>query len=151
MGDLYASAIGTTVLQLKELPDLPEEFSGALCLFDLAQQVTEVEIRAELAQFGVIQRVEVERGAWPPAVVWFTTHEAALTAKGSATRLTHIAGGVDTLFNGREYDDRGWCAARIQPPHWPNLPSRHLLFCSQAPSPPFLSRLPPCAHARVRL
>ena len=35
MGDLYASAIGTTVLQLKEIPPRPAEFDGVVCLFDL--------------------------------------------------------------------------------------------------------------------
>ena len=35
MGDAYASAIGTTVLQLKEIPPRPSHFDGALCLFDL--------------------------------------------------------------------------------------------------------------------
>ena len=33
MGDLYASAIGTTVLQIKEIPDRPAEYDGALALF----------------------------------------------------------------------------------------------------------------------
>eukprot|EP00900_Chrysochromulina_parva_P027937 jgi/Chrpa1/9778/Chrysochromulina_OHIO_Genome00016827-RA len=35
MGHIYASAIGTTVLQLKELPLRPPEYDGKLCLFDL--------------------------------------------------------------------------------------------------------------------
>ena len=33
MGDLYASAIGTTVLQLKEIPPRPKKFDGVICLF----------------------------------------------------------------------------------------------------------------------
>ena len=37
MGDLYASAIGTTVLQLKEIPPRPSSFDGALCMFGLAK------------------------------------------------------------------------------------------------------------------
>ena len=47
MGDLYASAIGTTVLQLKEGPQRPEKFDGALVLFGV--QVGESEVRAALA------------------------------------------------------------------------------------------------------
>ena len=39
MGGLYASAIGTTVLQLKELPPRPREYDGKLCLFDVAPSV----------------------------------------------------------------------------------------------------------------
>ena len=45
MGDLYASAIGTTVLQLKEIPSRPKEYDGALCLFDLAAGVDEAAPR----------------------------------------------------------------------------------------------------------
>ena len=35
MADVYASAVGTTVLQIKEIPPRPAEFDGALCLFGL--------------------------------------------------------------------------------------------------------------------
>ena len=33
MADVYASAVGTTVLQIKEIPPRPKEYDGALCLF----------------------------------------------------------------------------------------------------------------------
>ena len=120
MGDLYASAIGTTVLQLKELPLRPAEFDGLLCLFDLAEGVDEAAIRAALAAFGEVVSVAIG-GGFPPATVCFTTHEAALAAKRAARQLVHLAGGVDTLFNERSYDGRrgeagyddddgrGWC------------------------------------------
>ena len=104
MGDLYASVIGTTVLQLKEFPLLPNEYEGAVCLFDPV--LDEAGVRAALREFGTVVRYEVRD--WPPVVVHFTTHEAALRTKQAATRLTHIAGGFDTLFNDRAYDDRGW-------------------------------------------
>ena len=35
MADLFASAVGTTVLQIREVPPRPKEFDGALCLFNL--------------------------------------------------------------------------------------------------------------------
>ena len=126
MGDLYASAIGTTVLQLKELPPRPADYDGKLCLFDLKEGVSEAKIRDELRQFGAINSVEL--GGWPPAVVCFATHAAALAAKRAAARLAHVAGGVDTLYNECSYDGRtgvdgledddgrGWCARR-----WPGL------------------------------
>ena len=34
MADVYASAVGTTALQLKEIPTRPTRFDGALCIFD---------------------------------------------------------------------------------------------------------------------
>ena len=108
MADLYASAIGTTMLQLKELPPRPPEYDGKLCLFALAEGVDEAAICAALAPaYGEIVRCTL--GDFPPAVVCFTTHEAALAAKRAAALLEHIAGGVDTLFNERAYDERGWC------------------------------------------
>ena len=111
MGDLYASAIGTTVLQLKEIPPRPEKYDGALCLFDVAEGVDEVVIRTALDEFGSISSVQI--GGWPPVIIRFTTHEAALTAKREKERLLHIAGGIDTLYNERSYDGsedngRGW-------------------------------------------
>jgi len=119
MGHIYASAIGTTVLQLKELPPRPPEYDGKLCLFDLAPGVDEAAIKEALAPYGNI--VGCTLGRNPPAAVRFTTHAAAQAAKRAAAQLAHVAGGVDTLFNERSYDGRhgeagldndegrGWC------------------------------------------
>jgi hypothetical protein len=52
MGSLYASAIGTTVLQLKELPLRPPEYDGKLCLFDVAPGVDGAAIKAALESHG---------------------------------------------------------------------------------------------------
>ena len=41
MNQTYASAVGTTVLQITEIPDRPSDFDGVLCLFDLAESVDE--------------------------------------------------------------------------------------------------------------
>eukprot|EP00900_Chrysochromulina_parva_P003387 jgi/Chrpa1/13049/Chrysochromulina_OHIO_Genome00024578-RA len=119
MGHIYASAIGTTVLQLKELPLRPPEYDGKLCLFDLAPGLDGAAIKAALVAYGDI--VSCTPGRCPPATVCFTTHAAAQAAKRAAAQLEHIAGGVDTLFNERSYDGRhgetgldddegrGWC------------------------------------------
>ena len=116
---IYASAIGTTVLQLKELPLRPPEYDGKLCLYDLASGVDGAAIKAALVPYGDIVSCTLDR--FPPATVCFTTHAAAQAAKRAAAQLEHIAGGVDTLFNERSYDGRhgeagldddegrGWC------------------------------------------
>ena len=108
MGDLYASAIGTTILQIKEIPERPADFHGALCLFTLAEGVDESKIRAELEHFGSIQ--DCKLGGWPSAIVYFSTHEAAVAAKRAAP--LSICEGVDTLYNERSYDGRKGEAGR---------------------------------------
>ena len=108
MGDLYASAIGTTVLQIKDIPLRPAEFHGALCLFTLKDGVDESTIRAELERFGSIQ--DCKLGGWPSAIVYFSTHDAAVAAKRAAP--LSICDGVDTLYNERSYDGRKGEAGR---------------------------------------
>ena len=120
INSLYGSAIGTTVLQLKELPPRPREYDGKLCLFNVAPGVDEAAIEAALVPYGDIVSCTLGKAA-RRATVCFATHAAAQAAKRAAAQLVHIAGGVDTLFNERSYDGRhgeagldddegrGWC------------------------------------------
>jgi hypothetical protein len=103
MADVYASAVGTTVLQSREIPPRPESFDGALCLFGL--KTGEAAIRETLGCFGAIVAFELSRN---PPVVRFASHEAALAAK-RAGPWPELCDGVDTLYNERPYDERGWC------------------------------------------
>ena len=100
-----ASAIGTTVLQIKEIPSRPSEFDGALCLFNLAAGVDEREVRKQLQKFGDIMSYEAEAGC-TPAIVRFSSHDAAIAAKRAASMLTGLCGGIDTVYNERSYDGR---------------------------------------------
>jgi len=120
INSLYGSAIGTTVLQLKELPPRPREYDGKLCLFNVAPGVDEAAIKAALVPYGDIVSCTLGKTA-RRAIVCFATHAAAQAAKRAAAQLVHIGGGVDTLFNERSYDGRhgeagldddegrGWC------------------------------------------
>jgi hypothetical protein len=126
MGDLYASAVGTTVLQLKEIPTRPEDFNGALALFDLQKDATKETIKSEFeARFGCEGLVEVtcDPDSWPPAVVRYDSHETALAVLERFQSLSEsdeklaVCGGLDTLYNDRSYDGndaveddlgRGW-------------------------------------------
>ena len=54
MGDLYASVVATTILQIKALPPRPEEYDGKLCLWGVLEGVGEVQIVAALEQHGTI-------------------------------------------------------------------------------------------------
>ena len=96
------------MLQLREIPTRPSIYDGALCLFELAADVDEAAIRAALEAFGDVVKVDIEAGGSPAAIVHFTTHEAAVRAKQSEAQLAHIADGIDTRYNERPYDDRGW-------------------------------------------
>jgi len=120
INSLYGSAIGTTVLQLKELPPRPREYDGKLCLFNVAPGVDEAAIEAALVPYGDIVSCTLGKTA-RSASVCFATQAAAQAAKRAKAQLVHIAGGVDTLFNERSYDGRhgeagfdddegrGWC------------------------------------------
>jgi uncharacterized protein YqgV (UPF0045/DUF77 family) len=120
--DLYASAIGTCILQLQEIPMRPNEYDGAIYLWDVKECVKEEGIRAALHEFGTI--VSCELGT--PAVVRFEKHDSAIAAKRATSRLAEICAGVDTLYNERSYggregvegldndDGRGWvCGAAL--------------------------------------
>ena len=98
-----ASAIGTTVLQIKEIPERPANFSGAVCLFHL--HAGEGETRKRLEKYGEIININAGAGS-TPTIVHFSTHEAALTAKRAASDLESLCGYVDMLYNERSYDGR---------------------------------------------
>ena len=146
MGDLYASAIATTVLQIKEVPTRPAECDGALCVFLLRDRegavldVDENTLRAALAKHGEIMRIELTgtlRARHGGVLVRFATHEAALAAK-RAGPVAGVCVGVDTLYNERPYDERGWCVRYARAPR---------LFFSRAPPSPLPSR--PLAASRM--
>ena len=122
MADVYASAVGTTVLQLKEIPLRSPEFDGAVCLFGLKPgRENEAAIHDALDRFGTIKGIELNRD---PAVVRFTTHEAALEAEKEV--IGELCDGMGTLYNERSYDGRkgevnrsdddgrGWCGRNQQ-------------------------------------
>ena len=95
MADLYASAIGTTVLQFKEVPPRPKKYDGALALFDLAAGANEEIIRSAFSRFGTIVSVTV--GGWPPAILRFSTHEAALAALKAGPPVAVCGGLLDGI------------------------------------------------------
>ena len=109
MGGVYASAVGTTVLQIKEIPRRPQGFDGALCLFGLAADADEASIRKGLEEFGEITSCVVASRdlGHVPTVVRFATHQAAEAALKGA-QWSALCAGVDTLYNERPYDKRGW-------------------------------------------
>ena len=122
MADVYASAVGTTALQLKEIPPRPARFDGALCIFDLAADVDKSAVFAALERHGEIASCDLDH---VPPIVRFGTHAAALAAKATILRGEEpLCQAADTLYNERSYDGRhdnengrendcgrGWCVA----------------------------------------
>ena len=109
-----ASAVGTTVLQLKEIPPRPAEYDGVLCLFGVADTTDQPSLEEAVGVFGTLVGIEMtgplrrDSGA---VVVRFVTHEAALAAK-AAGPVAGLYAGIDTLYNERSYDGRKGEAGR---------------------------------------
>ena len=106
MNQMYASAVGTTVLQLREIPPRGSEFDGALAIFTPKEGVDEQQISAALEQYGTIVRIESR--LFPPWVVYFETHEQAVRAKAECAEQEMPWAGLDTLYNERPYEESGW-------------------------------------------
>jgi hypothetical protein len=71
--------------------------------------VGEASLRTALERFGEIVNVDPSES---PALVRFSTHEAARAAARGASELNLIAGGIATLYNERSYDGRRGEAGR---------------------------------------
>eukprot|EP00966_Prymnesium_polylepis_P078133 1811143-Prymnesium_polylepis.1 len=102
MADVYASAVGTTVLQLTEIPPRPRRFDGQLCLFGLRDGANEATVRGVLEKrFGPIKHCELED---KPPIVTFDKHSSALAAKSAGA--PELCDGMDTKYNERSYKGR---------------------------------------------
>ena len=62
MGDLYASAVATTVLQSTEIPERPHAFDGALALFELHDGVDQASVDAFFVPLDPADELELEAG-----------------------------------------------------------------------------------------
>ena len=125
MGDLYASAVGTTVLINRRVPKRPPTFDGKLLLMDMKGSADETSVLDALTSYGSITSVRgldaqhgsssVQLGCSSVVEVTFRTQaEAADVALQAAGTLLDAAGRAicewhTLLYNDRPYDERGWC------------------------------------------
>ena len=125
MGDLYASAVGTTVLINRRVPKRPPTFDGKLLLMDMKGSADETSVIDALTSYGSITSVRgldaqhgsssVQLGCSSVVEVTFRTQaEAADVALQAAGTLLDAAGRAicewhTLLYNDRPYDERGWC------------------------------------------
>ena len=116
MMDLYASANGTTVLQIKEVPARPAEYDGLLCLGEVPEGLSEADLIARLQQFGEIESctAPVHAEGVLQHRIKFTAHGAALQAEVEAPKL-ELCDFAFIAYKDLAYDDldsggeaRGW-------------------------------------------
>ena len=123
MGDVYASAMGTTVVRHKTIPKRPARLDGELVVLvdggDVVTAEQEAALTAELAKHGAVESVRREPGRLRVRLASHAAAEAAVAAG--------VAGAVAVFpfWNAREYE--------VRPCHSPLPNSLH--------SPPFLSLL----------
>jgi|EP00966_Prymnesium_polylepis_P323670 hypothetical protein len=109
MADVYASAVGTTVMQLKEIPARPKLFDGAAYLHGPAKGLDEAKIRLH---FEHVVRCDL---TGDPAIVVFRSHADALKASRMVPQR-ELCAGLGLLYNERSYDDRGWVRCKTPTP-----------------------------------
>ena len=116
MGDLYASAIGTTVLQLKEIPPCPPAYVGALYVGMLDPGIDKAQLQTMMSAFGPIAEggcsllpKYLNKGELVSnGIVRFQSHlNAKQAVKADASQFGPKA--FFTLhYNELNYDHRGW-------------------------------------------
>ena len=107
MGGLYASPMGTTVLQLRTVPPRPAEYNGHVTVYSatLRGEESTAYLGSIMSEFGEVEKVEVERAG--EASVAFATHAQAERAVANANgRDPSLA--VVLSYNERPYAERGW-------------------------------------------
>jgi hypothetical protein len=108
---MYASAVGTTVLQLKEIPERPTSWERWLNLFGVADSLDEAAAKEAFRDFGEVVEVADRRVA--PVfrsgefAVRFASHAAAEKVL-NAPPTSELWEGIDHLYTDMPYDKSGW-------------------------------------------
>ena len=92
------------VLQYKSIPERPPSFDGLVVLGDVAPSADEAALRAALSHVAAVVRVELQDDR--TAVVTFASHDEATRAVAAGPGALY--GWLDTKYNARPYDLRGW-------------------------------------------
>ena len=113
MNEVYASPVGMTVLQLKDVPPRPAAFDGRVML-RLADGVTADILKDALSPYGA-PKCELLSG-FEMTRVYFSDHMLAERFLAAVSQIHVLEGTVAFLeYNDRPYDERGWCACRAPP------------------------------------
>ncbi len=112
MADVYASPLGTAIVQMKDIPPRPSSLDGCVLACAVSSAIEDATLRGALEAFG--QLASCERLPNLSEVrAQYVTHEAALAAAAHEDHATQLGQGafVCVLYNERPYGQRGWCVA----------------------------------------
>ena len=129
MGALYASPVGTSVLELRTVPPRPAEFQGCVTVYSAAagggsgdggsssgggggglrgDDASTAALGAVMSDFGEVLELEIEPEGRPEeASVRFATHAQAERAVAKAKERDPSLVAV-LSYSGRPYAERGW-------------------------------------------
>lgn len=116
MCDLYASAVGTCVLQLQQIPPMPAELRGVIEVHGVPPSVDEAAIRASLApsvpEGGEIRRSELQGDGVACVAMSDDAVARCVVSRlnGGDTPLAAWPGAFAALaYNDLPFTRRGWC------------------------------------------
>ena len=109
MGDVYSSALGTTVVRHRRVPARPAHLDGRVAVLVEAGGVLdgaggESELKRALGLSDDEGATFEEEARW---LVRFTSHERAEAAVAGVGKVAGAAA-IFTFYNSRSYDERGW-------------------------------------------
>ena len=118
MGDLYASAVGTTVLRSDFIPDCPPHLLGVYNLYEIGTSSAEEATRTEDAVRAVVEQAfgaeRIRDFKYSPGEESVVRLEQSLSDAEEQAALNHqeLEGAklrATAAYNKRAYDNRGWC------------------------------------------
>jgi hypothetical protein len=112
MGDLYASAVGTTVLRLEHVPECPANYRGKLLLVETSKAINEHEVQKALTAClgsGGVQGIDFLPGG--TSIVHLSSHPTVDELDKVLRNLSsyNICLYACAAYNERPYAERGWC------------------------------------------
>ena len=110
MGDVYASALGTTVLRHREIPARPADLDGeVVVLVEPGGVLDGVGGEAELyRKLGPLENPRHEDSRWRVRFASHAAAEALAEAMAAGEMKLPGAAAVFCFYNGRSYEGRGW-------------------------------------------
>ena len=110
MADVYASPLGTAVLQIKDIPMRPKALDGCIAVCQLDANTPDQAIEDYLSTFGRVCNYAHDE-CEPDASARYERHASARAAADSDHRPLGESSFVCLAYNERPYHERGWCVA----------------------------------------